>query len=377
MNTEQNNNGTDFGFSSDTPVGCGQPCESCPLQEEFESECVAKEKSGSIPSDSTTDQGKKDSSGVVEHSVDNKSPETLEKEKPTFGDWCKASRPQFYIATLIPLALGFTLAGKDTGLWRWPMFILILFTCFLIHLATNLVNDVFDLYAGVDTQETIGGSGGLKEGRLTLRHYRYALIGLYGVAAFLAPFIIIPSGQPVLWLFAVFALFSSFFYTAPPIRYGYRALGEVMVFLNMGVVMVSGSYMALARTFELYTVGFGIVVGLMVAGILYFQSLPEIQTDGAAGKKTLAVRLGMDRAFFLFQIWWPVVWLLSLMLWLVGKAAWPALLSFLAFPFFCLANKALRATTPDTLLALDNKGFLIRRMYLAIGIALILGVIFR
>lgn len=377
MNTEQNKNDGDSAFSPDTPGRYGQPDESVPGQEEFEPECLTEEKSESVQSGSSTDQEKKDSDTAKEYSPDSKSFETVVKEKPTLSDWCRASRPQYYIATLIPLALGFTLAGKDTGLWRWSMFLLILFTSFLIHLATNLVNDFFDFCAGVDTQDTLGGSGVLTEGRLTLRHYKLALIVLYGLSALLAPFIIIPSGQPILWLFGVFAFFSSFFYTAPPIRYGYRALGEVMVFLNMGVIMVCGSYMALARTFELYTVGFGIVVGLMVAGILYFQSLPEIQTDGAAGKMTLAVRLGMDRAFFLFQIWWPVVWLLVLMLWIDGKAAWPALLSFLAFPFFRLANRALCATTPDTLLALDAKGDLIRRMYLTIGVALILGVIFR
>ena len=114
-----------------------------------------------------------------------------------------------------------------------------------------------------------------------------------------------------------------------------------------------------------------------LAGILYFQSLPEIQTDGKAGKKTLAVALGMDRAFFLFQIWWPIVCLLALMLRLTGKAAWPALLSLGAAPFYLLANRALRETTEHTLLALDNKGFLVRRIYLVIGIALILGVIFQ
>lgn len=372
MNTDRDNNDAKTDASADSSDIHGQPDSAGPGREDYREERFGEEYPEAtrfIPDQDRKDKDRRPGNGDPDRAAG--------KEKPTLRDWCKASRPQFYIATLIPLILGFALAGKDTGVWRAPMFLLILFVSFLIHLATNLANDVFDLYSGVDTRETIGGSGGLKEGRLTLKHYRFALIGLYGLAAILTPFIIIPSGQPALWLFGAFAFLSSFFYTAPPVRYGYRAMGEIMVFLNMGVIMVCGSYMALARTFQLYTVGFGIVVGFMVAGILYFQSLPEIRTDGAAGKKTLAVTLGMDRAFFLFRIWWPVVWLLTLMLWLCGKTAWPALLGFFAVPFFLLANKALSATTEETLLALDGKGFLIRRMYLTIGAALILGVIFR
>lgn len=373
MNTEQNDNDAGRERQTSTPDDFGyhawQSESAGSNGENFHTEPFDAEDSASnTHSNSDKEQGKKDTKDFSQ---------TATKTRPTLRDWCKASRPQFYIATLIPLILGFMLAGKDTGVWRFPTFILILVTCFLIHLATNLANDVFDLQAGVDNANTIGGSGGLREGPLTLKHYRIALISLYGLAIILTPFIIIPSGQPLLWIFGVFAFLSSFFYTAPPIRYGYRALGEVMVFLNMGVIMVCGSYMALARMFQLYTVGFGIVIGAMVAGILYFQSLPEIQTDEESGKKTLAVMLGMDRAFFLFQIWWPVVWLLALMLWISGKSAWPTLLSFFAIPFYYLANKALQKTTQETLLALDKKGYLIRYMYLTIGIALILGVIFQ
>lgn len=64
--------------------------------------------------------------------------------RPTFQDWWQAARPPFYIATLAPLTLGFTAAVKYTGQYRWGLFFLILFGSFLVHLATNLANDLFD-----------------------------------------------------------------------------------------------------------------------------------------------------------------------------------------------------------------------------------------
>lgn len=297
------------------------------------------------------------------------------KRRPTLRDWCDASRPQYYIATLIPLVLGFVLAGRDTGIWRFSTFLLVLLASFLTHLATNLANDVFDFESGVDNEASIGGSPALREGRISRRDYRIALALLYGLSILIAPFIIIPSGEPVLWLFGGFAVFSSIYYTAPPFRLGYRALGEALVFLNMGVIMVCGSYMACAREFRLYTLAFGIIVGFMVASILYFQSLPEIETDGAAGKRTLAVRLGMERAFLLYRIWWPGIWLLVTMLWLTGNVAWPALGWVVALPFYARTMRALSDATPETLPELDSRGFLTRLMYLVTGIALILGVI--
>lgn len=303
-------------------------------------------------------------------------PDNLESRasRPGLRDWAAASRPQYYIATVIPITLGFVLAGRETGQWRFFTFFLVLFASFLIHLAANLANDLFD--QDVDSDKTIGGSLALREGRISRREYKAALIVLCGLYAFLSPFIIVPSGEPVLWLFAAFGLFSSLYYTAPPIRFGYRGMGEALVFLNMGIVMLCGTFIACAHEFRLFSLAYGIVTGLMVAAILYFQSLPEIETDGAAGKRTLAVRLGMERAFLIYRLWWPVIWLLATMLWLVGQASWLVLGWICAVPFYIKCLAALRPATGAELLALDGKGGFTRLMYLITGVFLILGVIF-
>lgn len=299
--------------------------------------------------------------------------EKIQRKRPGLRDWCLASRPQYYIATVIPITLGFVLAARDTGSWNLLAFLLVLLASFFIHLATNLANDLFDEEAGVDTNQTIGGSVASREGRITPRDYKLALLTLYGLSLLLAPFIIIPSGEPVLWLFAGFGIFSSIYYTAPPLRFGYRAMGEALVFLNMGVIMLCGAYMACAHGFRLYVLAYAIIVGFMVAAILYFQTLPEIVTDGAAGKRTLAVRLGIGRAFFLYHFWWPLVWLLITMLWLTGVADMAVFGWIFAIPFYWLAIKALRQTTTDNLLALDAKGYLTRLMYVLTGIFLVIG----
>lgn len=117
----------------------------------------------------------------------------------------------------------------------------------------------------------------------------------------------LPSGlRRALWAVSVFAVASAVFYVAPPIRYGHRPPGELFVCLNMGLIMVAASVTLLLNRFAPRSLA--LPVGLMVAGVLYYQSLPEIETDLAAGKHTLANTLGKGRAGLLFRLRWPWVW---------------------------------------------------------------------
>ncbi len=89
-------------------------------------------------------------------------------KKETLKSWIQASRPPFFIATLIPLASGWILAGKQ-GVWHpWRM-MLVLAGAFMVHLATNLANDYFDHAQGSDYGQSIGGSRVIQEGKIAPR----------------------------------------------------------------------------------------------------------------------------------------------------------------------------------------------------------------
>ncbi|MDR1242523.1 MAG: prenyltransferase [Deltaproteobacteria bacterium] len=288
--------------------------------------------------------------------------------------WWKALRPPFYIASLVPLLLGYALAGKDTGQWNNFIFSGVLLVSFALHLAANLANDLFDYLQGTDNTDTIGGSGGLVSGKISPREITCVLIFLYLLVFVLTWVGSRLTGLGLLWLITLFAVFSSLFYVAPPIRYGYRALGELFVFLNMGVIMVEGSYYCLTGSFSSRALALSLPVGFMVAGILYFQSLPEIETDQAMGKHTLAGVLGPVRAVFLFTLWWPVIWLLLFTLWLTGACSWPVLAAIaLCLPLHWRVCTLVHKASGDWL-TLDAYGKFVRMMYLACGIGLIWAV---
>ena len=114
----------------------------------------------------------------------------------------------------------------------------------------------------------------------------------------------------------LFSFFSSVFYTAKPIRYGYHGLGELMVGLNMGPILTAGTASTLMGRLSLEAVGISLPIGILVAFILYYQSISDIDDDRRAGKITVAVRLGRKGVVVGFRlfVWGTAAAMLGLVL---------------------------------------------------------------
>jgi 1,4-dihydroxy-2-naphthoate polyprenyltransferase len=284
--------------------------------------------------------------------------------------WIQASRPPFYIATLIPLFIGLLLA-RSHG-WHAGRFSLILLGSFFVHLVTNLANDYFDHARGTDSGEAIGGSRVIQEGKISPATLLKVIVALYCLA-FLVAFVIMFSFDLfVLFPLILFAAFSSFFYVAPPFRYGYYGLGEVFVGINMGPIMVVGTYWVITGHFDWVPLYVSLPVGLMVASILYYQSLPDMKTDLAAGKHTLAVKLGKRGAFIGLILFWLLIYAAIIALIFTGVVSWPALFFLLSIPVFIRMIRVVKDAEDWVLL--DQHGKYVRILYGLNGIALILGV---
>ncbi len=282
--------------------------------------------------------------------------------------WIQASRPPFYIATLIPLTLGWVIAGQ-TGHWHPWRFVLINLAAFMVHLATNLANDYFDHLQGTDAGTSIGGSRVIQEHKIFPETLKRVIILLYA-GAFLVACYMMSAYQ--VWGLApilLFSFLSSLFYVAPPIRYGYHGLGEVFVGLNMGPIMVVGTYWVIAGRPDWSPLYLSLPIGLMVASILYYQSIPDIDTDRSVGKRTLAVRLGKGKAITgLFRLW-LAIYISIIALTLTGYLHKFAFLSLLSLPILFKVIRLARRTT-DTV-ELDSHGKYVRILYFFNGAVII------
>jgi 1,4-dihydroxy-2-naphthoate octaprenyltransferase len=288
----------------------------------------------------------------------------------TLKAWIQASRPPFFIATLAPLLIGW-ISAKAYGLHPYR-FLLVILGSFIVHLATNLANDYFDYIKGTDSGESIGGSRVIQEGKILPDVLLKAIIILYCIAFLIAFIIMFSFNLVVIFPLILFAAFSSFFYVAPPIRYGYYGFGELFVGINMGPIIVVGTYWVIAGRFDWEPFYLSLPVGLMVASILYYQSLPDMKTDLAAAKYTLAVRLGKKGAFTGLIVFWILIYMAIIILMFTEILSWYALIFFLSLPVYVKMIGTVKNTEDWVLL--DQYGKYVRILYGLNSIAIIAGL---
>jgi len=289
----------------------------------------------------------------------------------TLKAWFQASRAPFFVATLVPLSLGGVVACNEGG-WDTFRWCVVLLASFLVHLCTNLANDYFEYETGADSGDSIGGSRVIQEGKITPTQIGNALVLLYSIAFVCGLWILWDSRLWWLGLVMAFAFFSSLFYTAPPIRYGYHGLGELFVGINMGPVMVAGTASAVAGRFMPLAFWVSLPIGFMVAMILYYQSLPDIEADAAVGKRTLAVRLGRPTALWGFRLFVAATMISIVGLVLAGLINPVALISLATLVLAYAVDRTIRSTQDWK--DLHNRGGKVRLFYLANGLILVLSV---
>jgi len=209
--------------------------------------------------------------------------------------WLLAIRPASLTAALVPVLVGTAVVADER--FRGGLFAMALAGSLVIQAGTNLVNDFFDHVQGIDTADTPGPSGAIQRGLLSPGAVLAGGIALFAVGAALGLTITAIVGWPVLAL-GVASVLAGFFYTAPPLKLAYRAMGEATVFVFMGIVIVIGAaYVQVeAWTWEAFLAS--LPVALLVAAILHANNLRDIEEDRAHGKLTLATMLGRPAADF-------------------------------------------------------------------------------
>ena len=117
----------------------------------------------------------------------------------------------------------------------------------------------------------------------------------FGVAVAAGAYLAAVAGWELLVVGAA-SILAGVLYTGGPRPYGYEGLGELFVFLFFGVVAVAGSYFVQTEELVWEAFALSVPVGLLAAAILVVNNVRDIDTDRRAGKRTLAVKLGRERA---------------------------------------------------------------------------------
>ncbi len=219
----------------------------------------------------------------------------------TYQNWFLASRPWSFSMSAISVTVGAALASVD-GAFDWWFYALTLVGMVIVHAATNLINDYFDVQSGVDRADVSTAQyrpHPLLEGKLEPRQVLIVSWILYAIAALIGAYLIATRGWVVLWLALVGGL-ASVLYTAPPFKYKYVGLGELSVFLMWGPLMVEGAYFVQARALSWDAFWISLPFGALVALVLLANNIRDIEHDQRQDIRTLAIMLGRVNALRLY-----------------------------------------------------------------------------
>jgi 1,4-dihydroxy-2-naphthoate octaprenyltransferase len=215
-----------------------------------------------------------------------------------------AVRPWSFTMTAVAATAGSLTALLQTGAFNLGLYALTLLGLVLAHAATNLINDYFDTRYGVDkpgAPTTRYRPHPLIEGLLTPKQALAISLGLYALAALAGLTLVGLRGWPVA-LFALIGGLAGFTYTAGPVKYKYRALGEFAVFLMWGPLMVVGSYYVQTGSWigVISALWVSLPIGLLVALVLLANNLKDLSYDRSTSVETLATLLGREGTLRLY-----------------------------------------------------------------------------
>jgi 1,4-dihydroxy-2-naphthoate octaprenyltransferase len=212
--------------------------------------------------------------------------------------WKTAARPHTLPAAVVPVLVGSGLAYGD-GAFRWDAFLAALVGAVALQIAANFANDVSDAKRGADNADRLGPPRMVALGVIPPRSMWIATWTAIGVAA-VAGLVLTLIAGPLVLVIGVASILAMLGYVGGPVPYGYRGFGEVFVFVFFGLVATVGSRYVHDGSAPLSAWLLAIPIGLLVTAILVVNNYRDMDTDAAAGKRTLAVIIGREPTRRLF-----------------------------------------------------------------------------
>ena len=293
--------------------------------------------------------------------------------------WMVIMRLPFLSATFVPIFAGAAVTSMLGYQVSWDWLGLTLLAGSLLHIGTNTSNDYFDHMSGTDAlnynysnKGLNGGSRSIQMGLISPKGILIVAIVTFSLSAIIGVPLIMKSGLPILWLGLV-GFFSGLFYTAPPFRFSSRkGMGELLIGLNFGPLMVAGS--ALVQTGQLLPEAFlaGIPIGFLIAAVVYMNEFPDHDSDKATGKNTLIVVLGPEKARAGYVALVASAFASIIVLVLNGTVPILSLIALLAVYFGFSATRTLYKYYNNRLLQPANWGTII--MHSVTGILFCIGI---
>lgn len=297
------------------------------------------------------------------------------------GFWLVAD-PKIWIASTIPMVVGTALAFGMTGRFNSYWFIVSLVGLYFIEIGKNAANDLVDYITGVDLavapENRTPFSGGrnlaIVKGYLSLNEAAMITAAMLAAGGAFGIYISLYHEPAIFWI-GTLGLFFAAAYSLPPFILAYRGLGELVVGVTFGPLIVSGAFAVQAHFISGEALLVSVPIGFLVANILFINQYPDYEADLKCNKRNWVVRLGKDRGLKVYVALFALAYLSIIILFLfTGNPSW--LLSFVSLPLVIHAVRvasAARNDIPNILSANINT----LKVYQLNGILMVLSAVLR
>jgi 1,4-dihydroxy-2-naphthoate octaprenyltransferase len=258
----------------------------------------------------------------------------------TAGQWLEGARPRTLPAAIAPVIAG-TGAAAQLDSVMWSRALLALVVGLAMQIGVNYANDYSDGIRGTDAQR-VGPLRLVGSGVASPKAVKLAAFASFGVGA-LTGLVLAALTSWWLILFGIIAIAAGWTYTGGPKPYGYRAMGDISVFLFFGLLAVLGTCYVQAGHLSWPAWAAAIAVGSLACAILMANNLRDIATDITSGKRTLAVLLTDRGARIAYLVLMVVPYAMAGAL-AVTTTVW-CLLTLVTVPFTARAMRTVLAGT--------------------------------
>ncbi len=284
----------------------------------------------------------------------------------TIRFWIDNARYTALPQSITPALLAIAMASNG-AYFSWALALVALFGVIFAHLALNLSDDYFD-YKNGDCNRRAKASKGMRvrvakceylsQGKATLNQLLLAITVFFILAFICGGIIIWFRGWNITFLVLVAGILG-LGYSFPWLRFSYRGLGELVVGVMFGPLLMIGVYFASSGVFDGPVLFVSIAVGLLVTNIVYSHSILDVECDKSIDKVTFAQILGTKKKMLFFS--WCCCFLPFIIIFLgvyLDYLHWTFLFSFLTLPMAIYLFRSMKDFSNDSPSNLEPKWFL-------------------
>ncbi len=257
---------------------------------------------------------------------------TISKDRSKASLYFQAIRPFSFTASVTTVLVAAVSAyAYNSYHIDWFLLPVVLFGAVLFHTSSNLISEYNDYIQKVDREDTFGSSRILVDNLMKPKQVLYLGYIALAFGFLLGGILIYYRGVEILY-YGLAGMIGAVFYTAKPFRFKYNALGDLMVFLMFGPILILGSFLGLTGSVRTDLIWISVPVALLVVGILHANNTRDIKHDSEANVNTVASVIGLKNSRLEYKFLVYGAYISAVLLVVFRVLDWYILVVFLSLP---------------------------------------------